>query len=769
MTQTLIDSAVTPRDGAVAGQAVVPPRDEAVTGQAAASGRDGRATSEWRPPDFGALQEGLTLLARAVRQFHTYPADSPMCTDAIAACQKVLAGLSAREQLSFRVAPTHLTIEEVAVGAGTAVEHELARRLHRAQVASVDLARTVTVRDLARFSATLSRFGDAAKAPLTFAEVLGDQGVSGVTVHTAHRPEVLDVDTPAQPLWQLVEHERQRRQALFAAGGPVQHLFPPDKGWVRIDPSARYDNFSLVDLALLIDSPVAVATALMRLTGDDSAASADPAAAFEQKFNDLATIFSAVDPRLAKLLFSKLSRAVLDLESDRRTRLLKRTVLPGLLDGRLDGGVLAEFPDVDLADALCLLLDLETAAPDVLTAALDRLPLSPERRRSLVPLIEQRLTSARSGGADPSGHDRAIERYARRLLEINGEEGRSFAEFTAFDLAVTDDTRAAARSVASAVAATDVLSAQLETLFRLVRLEPIPFLVADFMARASALFESLERQQQWADLAQWSGRFRGLSAELRSARPDAADAVAAGLEGFCTVARALKVADFYKADGKIRALAHAFIEGFGASPARAFLAALDDPATATSARPLVSLMCDHAALFAPVLAPKMAECGAASRQAVVRVLGLAGPSYLAPVAAALKEASEARDGKQAPGADEATGREALRALARMGTSQAAVAVAAQLEHGVPWASAAAEEALWHFPQAQAAAQVRQLLARRDFVLHRPDVAGRLLDRAAQARTTGLATVAATLTPLRYRFWNPALVRVAMKARQLLHP
>src|SRR5262245_35476375 len=165
MTQTLVDPASTSRDDAAAGSPVAPLRD-------------GRPTSEWRPPDFAALQEGLTLLARAVRQFHTYPADSPMCTDAIAACQKVLAGLSAREQVSFRVAPTHVTIDDVATGAGTAIEQELARRLHRAQVASVDLSRTVTSRDLARFSATLSGFGDAAKAPLTFAEVLGDQGVS---------------------------------------------------------------------------------------------------------------------------------------------------------------------------------------------------------------------------------------------------------------------------------------------------------------------------------------------------------------------------------------------------------------------------------------------------------------------------------------------------------------------------------------------------------------------------------------------------------------
>ena len=43
-----------------------------------------------RPADFRAVEEFLQLLARAVRQFHTYPATSPLCTDAISACHKVL-------------------------------------------------------------------------------------------------------------------------------------------------------------------------------------------------------------------------------------------------------------------------------------------------------------------------------------------------------------------------------------------------------------------------------------------------------------------------------------------------------------------------------------------------------------------------------------------------------------------------------------------------------------------------------------------------------
>src|SRR5437867_8362769 len=42
-----------------------------------------------RPADFAAVEEFLHLLARAVRQFHTYPTTSPMCADAIAACHKL--------------------------------------------------------------------------------------------------------------------------------------------------------------------------------------------------------------------------------------------------------------------------------------------------------------------------------------------------------------------------------------------------------------------------------------------------------------------------------------------------------------------------------------------------------------------------------------------------------------------------------------------------------------------------------------------------------
>jgi hypothetical protein len=111
----------------------------------------------------------------------------------------------------------------------------------------------------------------------------------------------------------------------------------------------------------------------------------------------------------------------------------------------------------------------------------------------------------------------------------------------------------------------------------------------------------------------------------------------------------------------------------------------------------------------------------------------------------------------------------MRALARIGSAQAAAIVGIQLRQGSRAASAAAEEALRHFSPAEATAALRDVLEHREFVLKNPQVVVRLLDRAAQSGLNGLEPVMRTLVPLRFRFWNPALLRVALKARTLLGP
>jgi hypothetical protein len=186
------------------------------------------------------------------------------------------------------------------------------------------------------------------------------------------------------------------------------------------------------------------------------------------KLSEVATLFASLDPRLVRLMFAKLARAVLDLEPERRGALLRRTILPGLLDGRVDGTVLKDFPGVDLAESLCLLLDLEAAAPEVLSAALDRLDLPTERRRAMVPLLEAELQSRGAAGpsADTRGKETSIDRYARNLVRIDPAGGRSFADLMAFDLSIDGQTSATIARFRDEVGTTDLLVAELRCLSR---------------------------------------------------------------------------------------------------------------------------------------------------------------------------------------------------------------------------------------------------------------------------------------------------------------
>ena len=706
-----------------------------------------------RMPDCAAVEEFLQLLARAIRQFHTYPATSPLCTDAIAACHKVLASLDTRDRLSFRVTPSELVIDHVGTGAGTIVEHEIVRRLHRAHVAALDIDRGASLRDLSRFCTDVLRCDDLAKSKTTLSELLAEHGVETITAQVALRPEVLHVGAPPAARSHLVARERRRRQAA-AVSGPPSYLYPPDKGWVRLDPNASLETVSLVDLAILIDDPGEIASMLLRLT-DDEAAAESRDSALQQKFSDVATLLGSLDPHLARVMFSKLARAVLDLSTERRTDLLRRTILPGLLDGRAEGTVLRDFPNVDLAESLCLLMDLETAAPELLTTAMDRLELTPERRELVAPLLEARLRDGAASKSTPEGPRADIDRHARRLIQVTPSAGKSFSEFAAFDLSIDSQTTAALDGVRDAVGATDLPVVQLQFLLNLVRLEPNPAMVEAFLRRSMQAMAELDRAARPVELAAWAAEHTRLADALRPSRPDVADAIVAALASFCTPDRALSLSELYATDATGRARANALVEAFGVALAPAFVALLGDPTMRASARALVPLMCEHGRLLAPSLAARLGQGGVGAARAIIKVLGFAGSGYEAVLADQLEHG------------DEQAGREAVQALTHIGSSRAAAIVGVQLRTGSTAVRAAAEEALRHFPPAAAAVALRDLLGNREFVLQHPQIAVRLIDRVEQAGMTHLEPALRALVPFRYRFWNPAVMRVARRASTIV--
>ena len=701
----------------------------------------------------GAVGDFLQLLARASHQFHTYPPTSPLCTDAVAACHAAFMALELEEPMTLRVGKRELLVQDEAIGRGTVVEQQLWRPLHRARVAAVEIKPDVTLRDWSQFCPIVAASIRPARHTASFAELLVEAGVGGIVARVNPRPETFDVGAPPAAMRVVVDRERMR-QASIPVSGPAQHLYPPDKGWVRLDPTVRYESLSLLDLTVLINEPAELASMLARLIDEDASDDSARAAALQHRYSDVVMLIGALDARLARILFSKLSRAVLSLESDRRRSLLKGAILPGLLDGRMNAeAVLWDFPDIDLAEALCLLLDLDAASPHVLSMALDRLQLPDERRSTLAPLIKARLQNGRSPEQVTEAGFAGFDGVAASLTRVTSDVAKNFSEFAAFDLAMSEQTATTLAAVRDAIVATEAGDAQIRCALSLARIEPNPGIVAATLARALPPLVQLLRAERWEAISHVVTELHAIDAGLQPSRPDVAKTVRDVLVRFCNHEFIVRLSQLAGAvEGRPRAAAIVAVAAPYLVPA--WLELLDGQTERARARQLVPLMCDCARSIAPVIAERLPILRVDAACAALAVLGAAGPGYEDLIAEQVKTGEERR------------AREAMRALARIASPRAALLIVRHIEDGPAVVRPAAEEALWHLPLPLAFAKTHELLRRRDFVIHHPHTAARLLERAVQSSDDGLDPVLEGLMSLRFHFWKPAVARVGAKAREL---
>ncbi len=698
-----------------------------------------------------AIVEFLQLLARAARQFRTYPATSTLCTEAIDACHRAFVALAIDEPLLVRLTSQQLLVFDEPIATDTAIEQELRRPLYAGRVGSIEFERGASARDWTHFCALVAMIRRTAREGPTFAERLMDAGVSAIVPRMTPRPEVLRlVDSPA-PVRHLLNAERAR-QAAATTTAPAQYLYPPDKGWVRLDPTAEDGSISLTDLTVLVNDPASLASMLARLV-DEAVEDGNAAEPLRDRYDDVVTLIGSLEPRLARVLLTKLARSVLDLDVERRRALLRRSILPHLLDGRADAeAVLTEFPDVDLADALGLLFDLEMASPQLLPLALDQLRLPADRRARVVPLVETAL-----GSRSPRAGDRwaaaGFDDQARRLTQVDGASPRRFVEFTAFDLSIDEATRAALAEARDAVGEGDPTEAWLSCVLRLTRIEPNPTAVAALLARAVPVVQGFVRHDRWQDAARWLSRIADVASQVDTSRPDVAAAVRDALARFCDRETLLRLAALCGTEtGK--AYAPLLVAALGRSVVPAWLDALASPPHRAVAIRLRPVLCECAVMTASSIAARLPQLRSDVAVAAVGVLGFAGGGYEDAIAATID------------GEDEALAREALRALARIASPKAATLIAAHVENGGA-IQPVAEEALWRLPAPLALTRARELLARRDFVGRYPHAAARLLERAAHGGDAALEPILETLAPLRFHFWNPAVARVGARARDLM--
>ena len=693
--------------------------------------------------------EFLQLLAKAARQFRTYPPTSALCTDAVEACHKTFLALRVDEPLAVRITSQHLLLDDEPVEADSAVEQELRRPLHASHVGSIEFDRGTAARDWTQFCLLVAAARRGTRDTATFAERLMDAGVNAIVPRMTPRPEVLTFPHVPDATGRLIAFERTR-QAAATPGAPAQYLYPPDKGWVRLDPSAEDPSVSLVDLTLLVGDPGRLASVLSRLV-DDAVDEADARDPLRDRYDDVVMLIGAIEPHLGRTLMAKLARAVLDLDVDRRRALLRRSILPHLLDGRAGGDtILAEFPDVELADALGLLFDLEMASPQLLPIALDRLQLAPDRRARLMPLVDAAI-----GGRLPADRWSAagFDERAKQLVQVNADVPRQFADFAAFDLAIDDSTRAALADARTALGATDTSEVTLGLLVGLVRLEPSPLVASSLLDRALPLLQGYVRDERWPDATRWLARISDLAGEVDAARPEVAVAIRAALGRFCDRQTLLRIANLFVTDAA-QTYTPLLFAALGSAVVPPWLDALASPADRAAAMRLRPVMCQCAIHTAPPIAASLADLRPDVAIAAVTVLGYAGHGHEAAIAALVT------------GSDEALDREALRALARIASPRSAILITLHIEHGGR-TQPAAEEALWRLPAPLAQKHARDLLCRREFIARWPQAATRLLERVAHSGSEKLEPVLESLAPLRFHFWNPAVARVGAKARGLM--
>jgi len=295
--------------------------------------------------------------------------------------------------------------------------------------------------------------------------------------------------------------------------------------------------------------------------------------------------------------------------------------------------------------------------------------------------------------------------------------------------------------------------AQLLCASQLVRIERNPNLVEAFLRQGLDLIGTLERTGRWNDVIAAVQGYRNIGEELRPRRPDVTDVIAKALNDYCTPTRLLSIATMHERDDEGRTIARQMLAALGSALAPGLIELMNRSAHEVKARALVPVICDMAPMLAPALVAEFDSCGPSAARVIVKILGYAGPGY------------EAAVGRFAEHNDVQVAREAMRALARIGTPTAAILVARQIRERRDDRHTAAEDALWHFPPAQTATQVRELLRSREFVFSHPHTAARLIDRATQSGVQGLDEALTKLEGLRFRFWKPSLVQVALKARE----
>ncbi len=462
----------------------------------------------------------IGALARAVHAFHTYPADSPARGDVIERVRERLHPCvdGDADVLAVDVTNEGLMVEDEPIAADRGPERALALALRKTYVSTLEIRAGAPTGDFRQLCALLAYPDQLLDRVEDLPEILAERGVTHIIAHMVSTHRTIEGGTVPPTLLDLVERQRERR-------GPTGSGGLAEGGWIRLDPSVPLGRVTLEDLPLLLRDAPSLGKALHRMTGrkNDKLSATQ---ALVSHYGEIARLYEACEESVSETLYRRLADVVRRLPDETRLRLMKREVLPDLVDGRRRGTILRHFAQEEVADALWLLLDLGVGGVEMLTAGLANLDLPEENLAGVVDRVTRRLSeeeasddawaewirraAAARGKDDPDPDDAAP--VTDRLRVQSDAEG-DYLALRSFDLSVDPETAATLDDVVERIAASDPTNVMLRSCADILRLGADPSVANSVMRKSRGLFFDLESRGDVGTLADWLARFARVARE----------------------------------------------------------------------------------------------------------------------------------------------------------------------------------------------------------------------------------------------------------------
>ncbi|MFW6084301.1 MAG: HEAT repeat domain-containing protein, partial [Gemmatimonadota bacterium] len=716
-------------------------REDARRGASGGSDRAGPG-----PGRSSGIASFVGALARAVHAFHTYPADSPARGDVIERVRERMRSCIAGDgALVIDVTNEGLTVGGEPVATDQGPERALALALRRTYVSTLEIRAGAPTSDFRQLCALLAYPDQLLDRVEDLREILTERGVTHVVAHMVSTHRTIEGGTVPSTLLELVERQRAGR-------GGTHRGELAEGGWIRLDPSVPLDRVTLEELPLLLRDAPSLGMALHRIAGRRDQ-ELSPTQAVVSYYGEITRLYEACDDSVTETLYRRLADVVRRLPDETRMQLVKREVLPDLVDGRRSGTILKHFAEEEVADSLWLLLDLGIGGVEMLTAGLANLDLPGGDLAGVVDRVSRRLgdeevvderwrewvKKAEAARPADDGTAEAASPVMERL-RVEADTDGDYLALRSFDLSVDPETTAALDDVVERIAATDPTIVTLRACADILRLGADPQVASTVMRKSRGLFFDLESRGDAGTLADWLARYARVARRHDAHDGEIAAIIREMLNQYVTPEFIRRVAA-RPPDGPGEPPLVTVICELGETGVGALVDSLATESDLAARKRLLSALESRASDLAAALTDYLSHPKWYVVRNVVMLLGHAGPGWEDAVAEGIEHEHPR------------VIREAFLGLSRIGTPAALEHTERALRHASAAVRKEAGETVFRFDPDLSHPVVQDALHDRELARHHPTLLRRLLTGAERRDLDGLTRAARRLRWHTLAVWN----------------